>query len=203
MLKKEADILSPFAEKPWAKATFKEVMNSTKKTSESYVFGSLKRLVKEGILKEERVGKAILYSLNLEHGPARAYAGMVKEHIAWHAKQLPLEDLNELAGKIQTSLFVFLVTGSYARNTQREDSDIDIVVIAEDTKRVYAQLRFPSEMHIPPFHPYAFTPKEFLLMLADDKENYGKEFARNNLIIYGADAYYRMLWEAIRHGFNG
>ena len=56
---------------------------------------------------------------------------------------------------------------------------------------------------IPEVHPYVFTQEQFYQMLTTKEENYGKEIARNNLIITGGKAYYLMLSEAIEHGFNG
>jgi len=45
--------------------------------------------------------------------------------------------------------------------------------------------------------------KEFYEMLINKEENYGKEIARNNLIITGGKEYYAILQEAIEHGFRG
>ncbi len=57
-------------------------------------------------------------------------------------------------------------------------------------------------MNIPPIHLYTFTEKEFLLMLLDKKPNYGKEIVRNNIIISGGRAYYKLVSKAIKNGFT-
>ena len=56
---------------------------------------------------------------------------------------------------------------------------------------------------VPEVHPYIFTQEQFYQMLTTKEENYGKEMARNNLIITGGKIYYSILQEAIKHGFNG
>ena len=55
----------------------------------------------------------------------------------------------------------------------------------------------------PEFHPYVFTQSQFYEMLINKEENYGKEIARNNLIIIGGNQYYAILMEAIENGFSG
>jgi len=84
MLKKEHQILEEFVKKPWKKFTFKEVKKLSGKKSESYVYASLKKFVKLSILKEERAGNVVLYSLNLSSHKTLAYAGFVSEYLGWN-----------------------------------------------------------------------------------------------------------------------
>lgn len=206
MLKKEYQILKPFAEKPWKKFTFKEIKECSKKKSESYVYNSLKKFVKENALFEEKIGNSVVYSLNFAVPKALIYAGFIAEYAAWQKKHIPYDDLKDFMLKIPTHFFVFIITGSYANNTQKKDSDMDIIVICDDSykpKRIYAELKQESAMNIPPIHLYVFKKSEFLGMLLDKKANYGKEAARNNLILWGGQEYYKIISEAIKNGFNG
>ena len=52
-------------------------------------------------------------------------------------------------------------------------------------------------------HLYVFKKSEFLTMLLDKKANYGKEIVKNNLLLFGAENYYKIISEAIEHGFHG
>ena len=132
MLKKEYEILEEFCRKPWKKFTFREIKEISGKSSESYVYNSLKGFAKEGILKEERAGNVVLYSLYLDSMKAHSYAGFVSEYISFFNKHIPIMDLGRLAPKIPTDFYILLVTGSYAKGTQRKDSDMDLVVICDD-----------------------------------------------------------------------
>lgn len=206
MLKKEHKVLNEFVKYPWKKHTFKEIKLCSKSKSESYVYDSLKRFVKEKVLNEEKVGNTILYSLNLGYEKSQIYSGFIAEYIAWNQKHIPYQDLNNIMSKIQTSFFISLITGSYASNKQKKTSDLDMVIICDDSfepKKVYAELRHDCEMNIPPIHLYVFKKSEFLKMLLDKKANYGKEIAKNNLTLFGGQAYYRIIDEAIKNGFNG
>lgn len=205
MLKKEYQLLVPLITWPWKKFTFREIQEFSKKTSKSYVFAILKKMVQEKIIQKEKVGNLLLYKLNYANIKARVYAGIISEYIAWNKRTLPYPVLQKAANKVPTSFYILIVTGSYAKNTQKETSDIDVVFIigdSEDTKKVYAQLRSTCELSIPEIHLYVFKKSEFLEMLINKEANYGKEIAKNNLLLYGAETYYQIITEAIEHGFN-
>ena len=205
MLKKEYELLIPFIRGPWKNRTFKDIKKLCKKTSESYVYNALKRYVKEEILSEEKAGNVILYSLNISNPKAQVYAGFIAEHIAWKTKHLPFDLIKKVIEKIPTTYFTFIITGSYARNKQKETSDVDIVIIVDDkaeTKHIQAQIHYTCELSIPHGHLYVFKKSEFLEMLLNNEANYGKEISINNLILYGGAEYYNIMCEAIKNGFN-
>lgn len=206
MLKKEYQIIKEFVEKPWKKFTFKEIKKLSGKKSESYIYSRLKSFVKNNILFEEKVGNVVLYSLNLKSLKTFIYAGFVSEFLGWGKKHIPYESLEKIASKIPTNFFIFIITGSYAKNTQKKDSDIDVVIICDDAlepKKIYSELRYDCEMNIPQIHLYVFKKTEFLNMLLDKKASYGREIANNNLILFGGEEYYNIISEAIENGFTG
>lgn len=206
MLTKEYEILTPFVDKPWLRLALNQIKQCSKKKSKSYVYDTLQKFVKEKILGEEKAGNVTLYALSLDNLKAQVYSGFVAEHIAWSKKHLPFPDLQGIALKIQTPFFIFLVTGSYANNTQKKGSDLDLVVICDDSfepKKIYAELKHECEMSIPPIHLYVFRKSEFLGMLLSNKPNYGKEIAINNALLYGGQEYFKIMSEAIKNGFNG
>lgn len=204
MLKKEYQILEEFVKTPWKKFTFKEIKKLSGKKSESYVYTSLKKFVKLDILKEERAGNVVLYSLNLSSHKALAYASFVLEYLSWNKKQVPYKDLEKIASKIPTKFFIFIITGSYATNTQKKDSDLDIAIICEDAfepKKIYAELKQDCELNIPRIHLYVFKVSEFLSMLLNKNANYGKEIANKNFILWGGESYFSIIAEAVKNGF--
>ncbi len=205
MLNKEYEILKPFADKPWQKFTFKQVIIISKKKSKSYVFKTLKKFTKERILKEKKVGNAILYSINFDSMKALFYVGFVSEYIGFNKKNIPLKDLEKISSKIPSEFYILIVTGSYARGTQTKNSDLDLAIICDslNPNEVYSELRYDCEMNIPKIHLYVFTKEQFLKMLLDKKPNYGKETSKNALILSGGKEYLRIIKEAIKNGFNG
>lgn len=205
MLKQEYKIIGAFLLAPWKKLTFNEVKKAYGSESKSYVYGTLKRLANDGILNEEKAGNVLLYSLNLGSLKAQVYAGMAAEHKAWNSTHIPYNNLEKLKNKIHNPFYILLVTGSYAKGRQRADSDMDVIIICDDkeeTKTFYAELRLLCEMSIPEIHLYTFKKSEFLAMLLNNEANYGKETAKNCLIVAGGREYYAIIYEAIHNGFN-
>lgn len=206
LLKKDHELLTEFIVCPWKKLSFREIKEISGKKSRGYVYNVIKEFEKEGILASERIGNNILYRLNLDSEKASGYAGFISEYIGWSGKNIPYADLESISKNIPTDYFTLLVTGSYAKGTQKEGSDLDIVIICDDSKdprRIYAELRHDAEMNIPPIHLYVFTGRDFLAMLLDKKPNYGKETVRNNKVISGGRAYYKLVSKAIKNGFIG
>jgi len=206
MIKKEYEILAVIIKEPWKEFTFKDIKKLSGKKSESYVYNSLKKLVKTKILIEKRVGKTVVYSFNYFSLKAQSYAGFTSEYITWHRKNIPYTEIEKIASKIPTSFYLLLITGSYAEGTERKNSDIDLIIIVDDsleTKKVYSELAHECEMSIPKIHLYVFKKSEFISMLLDEKANYGKEAVKKNIILYGGQEYYNIIAGAIKHGFHG
>jgi predicted nucleotidyltransferase len=206
-LKEQYIVDSAFLKEPWKELTYLEIKRITGKNSKSFVYGSLKRLVKDRVILSKKVGRSILYTLNISSTYVQNYAGFLSEHKAF--SELPaniLQIIENIRNKIPTKFFSLLIMGSYAKKTQTKTSDLDMCLIVDDDtipKRVLAEISLEAELSIPQIHPFAFTKKEFLQMLSDDGENYGKETVRHNFVFYGGSQYYAILNEAIKHGFRG
>ena len=205
MLNKESDILYLFAKEPWKVYTFSEIKKLTKKKSKSYIDRVIKKFVDNEILKHESIGKLPVYSLNTTSAKARVFAGFVLEHQGWDKKHIHYRDIQKIMRMIPYRGYVFIITGSYASDKQTETSDIDVVILIENSsepKRVYAELSQRCELNIPLIHLYVFKYSEFVEMLCNKEANYGKEIAKNRLILVGGEIYIRLMEEAIENGFN-
>ncbi|MDD5133570.1 MAG: nucleotidyltransferase domain-containing protein [Candidatus Nanoarchaeia archaeon] len=206
MIKKESDILYCFAKEPWKKYTFTELKKVSKKKSRSYIENVLKKFVKDKIIKQEYVSHLPIYSLNLASTKARIFSGFVLEYFGWNKKYIPYNNLQKLMDKILYKNYIFLITGSYANEKQTKKSDIDIVILIEDlceSKKVYAELSQLAELNIPQIHLYVFKHSEYKEMLLNKENNYGKEIAKNCLILTEGQTYIKLIKEVMENGFNG
>ena len=205
ILTKEKRILDVFGKKPWIGKTFKKIKKESKIKSDSYVFKTLKKLSKNNILKEKKVGNVINYFLN-DSIEAVSLVAYVEEYNAQQRKDLPHNNINEIISLIPTNIYSLLITGSYAGKKQEKTSDLDIVLIScskTNIRKILASIRSRGELMIPEIHSYVFTEDEFLEMLTNKEENYGKEIAGNNLIICGGEQYLKIIFRAIENGFKG
>ncbi len=206
MLKKEYDILKPFVDKPWQPLTFKQIAVASKKRSNSYLFNTLKKFIINKILVEKKVGNVLLYSINYQSSKALSYLGFALEYGGWNKNSVPYHDLQVLMDKIPYIAHVTLLTGSYAKGTQYKKSDLDVVILIEDScepKKVYAELKLQSELNIPNIHLYVFRYSEFIEMLTNKEVNYGTEIVKNCLVLSQGQTYLKLIHEAIQHGFDG
>ncbi len=205
MLNKESEILYCFAKEPWKKYTFTELKKNSGKKSKSYVEMVIKKFINEGIIKQSFVGHLPIYSLNLASTKARVFAGFVIEYYGWNRKNIPYSDLQAIDDKIPYKNHVLIVTGSYASGKQTKKSDIDVIVMVEDSsepKKIYAELSQYCELNIPQIHLYVFKHSEFKEMLCNREGNYGKEIAKNCLILTGGQVYIKLIGEAMENGFD-
>lgn len=202
MLLKKYKILVPFLS--WKLLTFKQVKVLSRNRSDNYIHTALKQFVKEGILNQEKIGNVIQYSIS-KNEFALNTVGYVAEYITHWQRELPHQNIQKLISKIKTPFYSLLITGSYAKNKQRKNSDLDIVIICDDQRRpntILSQIKTESELLVPEVHPMIFTKSEFLQMLLNKEENYGKETVRNNLAVSGAKQFYSILIEASENGFR-
>jgi predicted nucleotidyltransferase len=205
MINKESEILHYFAKEPWKEYTFTGLLKTSKKKSRSYLAAALSKFVSGSIIKQRAVGHLPVYSLNTASAKARAFAGFVLEYHGWNKKHIPYDDLQKIIEKMPVKDYIFIIAGSYASNKQKAESDIDIVILIDDSaesKKIYAELSHYCEINIPPLHLYVFKNKEYIEMLCNKEANYGKEIAKNNLILAGGQIYIKLIDEAIQNGFN-
>ena len=202
MLKKSYRIIDIFVKNPTITYLFGEVKNHINSKSESYTYNSLNSFVKDGILTKEKKGGLRIYKI-ANTLKAISFLSMVAEYQAWNKKNFPINIIYDLVKRANIHFFVLLVTGSYTKGNQTLKSDLDVILIVpNDSKKISSRLRYFCEMNIPQIHLYVFTNEEFKQLLLDEKYNYGKEAVKNNLIFYGAEAYYKILLEAMKHGFS-
>jgi len=205
MIKKEFEILYLFAKEPWKKYTYSELQKTSKIKSKSYLENFFKKFVKEEILIQNKVGSSSVYFLNLSSLKTRIFAGFILEYFGWSSKNIPYKKLEEIFNKIPYKDYIFLITGSYVGNKETKKSDLDIVILIDDSfdpKKVYAELRFKCETMIPKIHLYVFKNSEFTQMSLNEEANYGKEILKNNLVICQGQNYLNLIKEVIKNGFN-
>ena len=202
MLKKSYRIIDIFVKNPTITYLFGEVKDHINSKSESYTYNSLNSFVKDGILTKEKKGGLRIYKI-ANTLKAISFLSMVAEYKAWNKKNFPINSIYDLVKKANIHYFTLLVTGSYTKGNQTPKSDLDVILIVpNDSKKISSRLRHFCEMNIPQIHLYVFTDEEFKQMLLDEKHNYGKEAVKNNLIFYGADTYYKILFGVMKNGFS-
>ena len=205
LIKKELSFLKPFIKEPWREFTLSKIKKISGNRSHHYVFEALKKFVQLEILKEKKEGNTNIYSVNYETHQSISYIGFVESLMREEKTNIPYRNISKLTEKLKSPFYTLLIGGSYAAGKQKPTSDLDIAIIIPNTasKKPYQTAQKEGELMIPEIHSFVFTQDEFYLMLTNNEFNYGKELARKHILVYGAEPYYKILFEAMKHGFKG
>lgn len=197
-------IFEPLTRNMLKEYSIKEIKESSGEKSNNALSLALKKFKNENLVKERRVGRSLLYTLNIDNDLIFNYITLV------NMKKLPksalraIERIKEDVEK-HTSFFSIVVFGSYAMGKQTKDSDLDIAVfIEEENKRKIIEAATKSselKTHLD-IHSNVISKEEFLEMLKVDYENLGKEIARKHLSMYDPHIFYSLLKRGIKNGFR-
>ena len=158
------------------------------------VHSIIKRLEKKSLIKLDSFGQSSRVKLIHKMHPLIFEAEYNRKKELLKNKNLAVM-LNEFKKKISSKCYMLLLFGSYAKNKQTKNSDIDLMFIVPDGKEEI----FEKEVHqiaglLPlPIHYLIFSEKQFLEMINARESNVGQEALKNNIILYGIEMYYEMM----------
>jgi predicted nucleotidyltransferase len=155
---------------------------------------AVKELIGSKTIHAKRAGQSILCSINQKEFSLDIFrAELIRKNELFKNK-----DLRALSGyfkEIKSPFFIILLFGSYASGKARKGSDIDLMLITDSgeiTKRAKQIIStIPLDIHLSDF-----DSRSFLSMLKTTEFNVGKEAAANNVILFGIEAYYKLVQNA-------
>ncbi|MFZ3077141.1 MAG: nucleotidyltransferase domain-containing protein [Candidatus Aenigmatarchaeota archaeon] len=205
LTRKQADLLKIFAKEPWKSFTVSEIRIKMKSKSHHYMYGAINVLERKKILKAQTTGKTQAYAVDYENDNNANYLALAEHAIKEERQDIPFSNLKQITDFIKSPFYVLVVGGSYAEGKQKTSSDIDVAIIVPDceSKKPFEAALMRGELIIPEVHGFVFTREEFYRMLVNSEYNFGKELARKHILVGGAEAYYKILFEAMKHGFKG
>ena len=145
------------------------------------------------LVKVRRVGKSKTVSLNTDNASIKPYLTISSEEEKqdFLKKQLIL---GKIASEFNTKDVVVLF-GSYAKGSETERSDIDLLIISKGGEKSLSFSKY-EVLFRKKINPIFVTKKEFEKMLLDKNENVGKQALKNHIILNNPESF----WEAVLHG---
>jgi len=145
------------------------------------------------LLIMEKVGKSKVITLNKQNR-------ILKSHLAVSSDEERKEYIRKypLIKKIYLELDtedIIILFGSYAKKTQTEKSDIDLLIINKDGKKSISFSKYELLFKIK-INPIFITKKEFKLMLKDKEENVGKQALYGHIVLNNPEEF----WECVLNG---
>ena len=90
------------------------------------------------------------------------------------------------------SQFILLLFGSYAKKTQTKHSDIDLLLITDNSKEIKIQIDLiPLNIHLT-----IISYADFATMLKSKEFTVVSEAIKKNIILFGVEDYYRLIKNA-------
>jgi len=201
---KQLRIFQVFAKEPFATYTLKQIKEIAGEKSNNALSIAMKQFKQENLLKEQKVGKSSLYTLNLDNEVACFYLALANHS---RLSALAHRAVHEIKTSIErhTKFYSIAVFGSYAMQKQKRGSDLDVAVFieAEDLRKNISRALKDAALKSPlDIDCHVITKKEFLEMLGADADNLGKEIARKHIAVHNHQIFYALLQEGMKRGFN-
>lgn len=190
---KQLKIMEVFRKNIGKKIMFKEIKKQSRIKSNSFLQKALIKFKKEGIIESEKIGKSILYSIQLNNR-TMAYFSVIASELY----ELPEKLLNSIIRTVskKTAFFSLVIFGSYAKKENRKGSDLDMAIIVEENriiKEIMPLIESIKRKEIIPIDCQIFSVREFIEMLNSEKENVGKEIVRNHIVFYNPYSFYSLI----------
>lgn len=182
-------VLLEHKEKDLSIADLSKLTKKDYKTTHTIV----KRLEKNKLITLPQFGKSYKVILNNTVHPLLFEAEYIRREEILQNKNLRVM-LDYFKKGLKISLYVLLLFGSYAKKTQSKHSDIDLFFIAPDADKDFEKKVLNITPLIPlKLHVNIFTESEFIAMKKSKENTVGSEVIKNNIILYGIEAYYELL----------
>jgi len=164
----------------------------SKKTGLNYrtAYDTVQSLKNNGIVHIRKAGNSSLLSLTY------IFNYLVQEaEEERRGKLLKKREFNAIYGHLKTlkSQFILILFGSHARNEATKNSDIDLILISDDSQDIEQELRLlPLNIHLT-----QISYEDFWNMLLSREGTVVSEAIKRNIILFGTEDYYRFLNNAI------
>ncbi len=163
------------------------------KLSQKAIALTLEELEKKAILKARKQGNIKYYRLNGEQTDIKDII-IVMEYLR---KREFLSKRRILAHLFKEDKRIVGIFGSYAKGTEKEDSDIDLFIIGEKIGNDYNEQGKAFDLNISIKY---FSGKEWR-KLVKNKNNLWKEIISNHLLLFGIEQFINGVWKEY-YGFN-
>lgn len=148
----------------------------------------LKRLKKENLLADKKIGKSIIYRLNLEDSYARQLISFLLADEANNFKRWK-EEFQEL---FKGNRIVMMFGSSIKNYSQSKDIDVMVVIENKEVKEVNGILRKKEEILPKRIHSIKLTHQDLLENLKK-RDKVVTDIVKNAIVLYGQDRYVEIL----------
>lgn len=168
--------------------TLKEIM---KRSGYSYepVYRTLQNLTKKNIVLVKKFGKTLVYELSLKKTSVKvAFYLYATKRANEFSKEYPsiFTAISELP---EDKMDILAIFGSYAKGTQSERSDVDIICVTSENEELTSKIRALKHAYNKEFTPVVIPKNEFAKIKTENKE-FWNDLTKYGIIFKGYDLFY-------------
>lgn len=187
-------------EKKMLIALFKDYSNYYNSNSISKIIGIsrvgamkiFRKLLKKNIVISEKIGKSIIYKLNLKDDYVQKLIAFLLADEATHYNRWK-EEFRKISAKDR----VVILFGSILRNKETaRDIDLMVILKKEEESEVYKILKENAKILNKPLHHIELTAEDFVAG-AKNKNKATIDIIKNSVILYGQDKYVEVIRNVI------
>lgn len=154
-------------------------------------------LLKRKIIKSEKKGKANLISIDFENAKIEDLSSAILSEKAKLMKKYPKIAIliKEIEEALSEKLYILLLFGSYAKEKEKKESDVDLLFIISNRKDIEAY-----KEKINKALKLSTLKKDFNIVTTDDfmdmlnqKYTVGREAFEQGIVLFGTEPYYAMV----------
>lgn len=165
------------------------------KTSYALVHQSVNSLIHQKIIKTKKIGNSRGCQLNLSAEPQSlaVFSLMYSQKFLKKARFGFLID--EIKEKLNNTIYILILFGSYAKGTATKRSDIDLLLVVQNEAEIEPlERKIKSVLSNTNFEvDFEVITVSWLLKMFDEKNSIGREALDSSVILHGAEQYYHLV----------
>jgi len=163
--------------------------------SYSFVNRTVIKMIAENLIFKEKIGHSFLCKLNTENDKTRALISLnevnKKQEFLNKNKELKLIT-DEILSKIKNRVTSAAIFGSYAKNTQTKESDIDLLILAKKSFDTTELVRKIHAKYGKEVSPVVITEKQ---LINQKNKPIIKEILKYHIILIGFEKFINLMFE--------
>lgn len=161
------------------------------KSDYKIVHTAVSRLIDKSLLEKKKIGNSVQLSFSPKLSKEVFEVELERREKVLKNKNIKIM-LDSIKNDIKTTNFVLVLFGSYSKNNQDRNSDIDLMFLVPEAGM---EKSIEQTISILPLniHYFVFTEKQFKKMKDARKTNIVHEAIKSNVLLYGIEQYYEML----------
>jgi len=161
------------------------------------VHRNIQNLIKENVIRVEKAGRTNIVKLSSNVDESYLIeAEKYKKNLLFNKYPSLKVNLKKIIKESKSAFFILIVFGSYAKKKEKNDSDLDLLIIVPDSKDINIMEKTISTIartSSTKIHETVIDKFLFKSMLNKRELNVVREAIEKHILIYGDELYYSLV----------